>query len=156
MHNEWHLFLLVRERIDAGEPLVSFDVVSPPLWTLFSYLPALVRSPDGTRYELSPDFPDVLHEFIRVGVDTSLDLRPGEHYLRFSPGKHHPHHNPATPHGQAPTARPGTRVVTLTSPEAMRDFFDRLPPSALPPAPDDPDSPASNDGGAGDAAPTPG
>ena len=63
MLNEWHLFLLTQKRIDAGEPEVSFTILSPGLWTMFSQCPARVRDDQGTRYELSAHFSTVLIRF---------------------------------------------------------------------------------------------
>lgn len=134
VNNEWNLFLLVRQRIDAGEPLVSFDILGPPLWTTFSRRPAQVRGDDGALYELGPDFPDVLHEFIRVGVDSGLLHVLPEYRLYFRPGKPHPHFNPdAAPAYDWDAAA----SASSASPEALQSFLDLLPPGAfLPPAPD--------------------
>ena len=142
MLNEWHLFLLTQKRIDAGEPEVSFTILSPGLWTMFSQCPARVRDDQGTRYELSAHFSTVLHEFIRVHIGAHLVHDMVEYRLYFQPDKYHPHYAPATSGLAAP---PGLGEQTLgpTSPDALRALLDRLPPEAFhrlaPPAPDDDD-----------------
>lgn len=142
LKNEWDLFLLVQQRLDAGAAReVSFDILGPSFWTIFSRRPAQVRGDEGTEYDLGPDFPEVMHALMRVNIDSGLIHHLPEYRLHFRPGKHHPHYDPARRRDEA--AAPGLGLgsgvsLTSTSPDALRNFLDRLPPA--PPAESDNES----------------
>ncbi|TGE27903.1 hypothetical protein [Hymenobacter metallicola] len=120
--NEWDLLLLVRARLAAGEATIRFAIQEPVLWTMFSRRPALVLGPDNTRYELSPDFPRVMHELIRWHISSHVVHQLPRYELYFQPSLGHRHYSPATG-AEVPAEAP--RVV-LTSPEDLRAFLDDL------------------------------
>ena len=123
--------LEARRRADAGETRARFTVVSPQWWTIFSGRTAQVRGAGGTVYELSPDFPAVLHELIRVHINTSLlwQTAPPCYELSFRPGIHHPRFDPTRHQGRAEGPPAGTSV-SLRSPQALSSILVALAPNA--------------------------
>ena len=138
MKNEWDLLLEARRSADAGEARACFVVLSPPRWTLFSGRTARVQAPDGTTYELGPDFSAVLHELIREHINTQLvwQMDPPCYELCFRPGQRHPSFDPTQNAGRE---EPPTAGISVSpgSPQALRSFLDALPPDEPDPAPDD-------------------
>lgn len=134
MKNEWDLFVVVREQIAAGAPESSFDILEPPLWTIFSRRPARVRGSDGTVYDLGPDFPDIMYEFIKFDIGTHLTHAPPVYRLFFNPSRH----DPAAVRPPFPEVPGAGLRIPLDSHDALRSFLDLLPTAETPPpAPDD-------------------
>lgn len=123
LKNEWDLLLVVRARLAAGEAHVRFAIQDPPLWTMFSRRPAQVLGDDNTGYELSGEFPLVMHELIHEHISSHVVHQLPRYELYFQPSQGHPLYDSAAPE---PAAAPVTSGPVLSTPEQVRVLLDDL------------------------------